>query len=96
MNLPITRPPRTVRKAMLDNLAVLPGSMLSSIARYQELANELPDGGVLLVLPLNSPKQKAALLAVAKLLAEQGHQVRVVSSDQVSRRSVSVQPPLDL
>jgi hypothetical protein len=89
-------PPASLRKAKLDNLALLPGSELSRIARYQEMANELPDNGVLIVLPSKSPKQKRALLTVAKLLAQHGHQVRVISSERVTRSTAVVQAPLDL
>ena len=87
--------PAPLRKAKLDNLALLPGSELAQIARYQEMANELPDGGVLIVLPSKSPKQKQALLAVAKLLAEHGHQVRVISSEELERSARLEQARLD-
>lgn len=84
--LHLSHPPARLKHARLDNLALLPGSMLSSIERYQALANELPDGGVLIVVPADNPKQKAALLVVAKLLSEQGHQVRVVTAEELTRQ----------
>jgi hypothetical protein len=89
-------PPAPLRKAKLDNLALMPGSALAQIARCQEMANELPEGGVLIVLPANSPKQKQALSVVAKLMAEHGHQVRVISAKQVVPTLEIVQGQLDL
>ncbi|GAC1344518.1 MAG: hypothetical protein NVSMB27_05580 [Ktedonobacteraceae bacterium] len=93
-----SQPPRAVQRARLDNLTLVPGSVLAQIARCQELANDLPRGSVLIVLPADNPKQKQALLAVAKLVAQEGHQVRVIPEAEVSRRPALVQPhfPLDV
>lgn len=88
-------PPAPLRRAKLDNVTLIPGSVLAQIARYQAMANELPDGGVLIVLPANSPKQKDALSVVAKLLTAEGHQVRVVSAKQPSNSRELVQPRLE-
>jgi hypothetical protein len=82
--LSVEPPPARLRKARLDNLALIPGSALPQIARYQEMANELPDGGVLIVMPKSESKQKQALLVVARLFAAHGHHVRVVSSVEPS------------
>lgn len=79
-------PPLAARKAKLDNLALLPGSLLPFIRSCQEIANRLPDGGVLIVLPAGNPIQKQALLAVARLLAQEGHQVSVIPADDVPHR----------
>lgn len=67
-----------LRKARLDNLALLPCSELAQIGRYQRIANQLADGGILIVAPARDSKQKQALLRVAKFLAQHGHPVRVV------------------
>lgn len=85
----LSHPPHAVQQARLDNLTLVPGSVLPQIARCQQLANDLPRGGILIVLPTNNPKQKAALLAVAKSVAQEGHQVRVIPEAEVSRRPAS-------
>ena len=87
MNPRIGLPPLRLRKARLDNLALMPASALAQIAHYQALANELPDGGVLMVLPVNGSKQKTALSIVAKLLTTGGHHVRLVSAVNPSKRA---------
>lgn len=89
-----TKPPRMLRRTRMDNLTLVPGSILPQIARCQELANQLPGGGFLIVLPVHNPKQKQALLVVAKLLSEEGHQVRVIPGVEVSRGSAQIQPYL--
>jgi hypothetical protein len=96
MTHPIKRAPSALRRARLDNIALVPGSLLPSIERCQEVANTLPRGGALIVLPAAYPAQKQALLTVAKLLAAEGHQVRVVSEEEFSRLPSYVQSALDL
>ncbi len=94
----LSHPPNAVQRARLDNLTLVPGSVLPQIARCQQLANDLPRGGVLIVLPTDNPKQKQALLAVAKLVAREGHQVRVIPETEVARRPAYEQArlPVDL
>jgi hypothetical protein len=70
--------------------------MLPYIETCQELANRLPDGGVLIVVPANNPAQKQSLLLVAKLLAANGHQVSVVPADSLSQRTPYIQAELAL
>ena len=48
------------------------------------MANRLPKEAILIVLPTNNAVQKRTLLTVAKPLAQDGHQVRVVSSEEVA------------
>jgi hypothetical protein len=78
-------PPAPLRRAHLDNLAIVPGNLLPYKAAWQEVANRLPQEAILIVLPTNNVVQKQTLLTVAKLLAQDGHQVRVVSSEEVAR-----------
>jgi hypothetical protein len=45
------RPPGPISSAKLDNLVLVPASLLSNMATYQAAANRLPHGQVLIVLP---------------------------------------------
>jgi hypothetical protein len=81
----LRRPPFALRRAKLDNLALVPGSMLPYMQACQEIANRLPKGAVLIVLPQENEPQKQTMLLVAKLLSTQGHQVAVMSAEQVHR-----------
>ncbi|MBV9281012.1 MAG: hypothetical protein JOZ41_13100 [Chloroflexi bacterium] len=63
----------------------MPGNLLPYKAVWQEVANRLPREAILIVLPANNAIQKQMLLTVAKLLSQEGHQVRVVSSEELAR-----------
>lgn len=80
----LTLPP-ALRRAKLDNLALVPGSMLPYIQQCQDAANRLPRNAVLIVLPADNTIQRETLLKVAKLLAQEGHQVRVVPETELAR-----------
>jgi len=45
----LTNPPKALLKARLDNIAIVPASMLGLKALWQTAANTLPQGGVLLL-----------------------------------------------
>jgi hypothetical protein len=80
------RPPAAVRHAKLDNLALVPGSMLPYMEACQASANRLPKGAVLIVLPEENEGQKRTMLLVAKLLATEGHQVAVIPAAELRRQ----------
>src|SRR5205807_7901400 len=74
----IVRAPRAVRKARLDNVALVPASLIPQKGKYQRIANNLPKGGILIC---QTPKRRriARLLAqFARLLQENGHVVRTL------------------
>jgi len=62
----------------LDNIALVPASLLPQKAAYQAFANRLPPGDLLVVLPPEDTKQQQVLKAVAKLWRERGRHVTVV------------------
>jgi hypothetical protein len=76
-------PPRALKRAKLDNLALVPGSMLPYMEACRESANRLPKGAVLIVLPEENEVQKQTMLLVAKLLSIEGHQVAVIPAAQI-------------
>lgn len=82
---PLSPPPRRVRSARLDNLALVPGNLLPYREQWQAVANRLPKNAILIVLPMKPSTQKELLLTVARALAREGHQVRVLPADQVCR-----------
>jgi hypothetical protein len=81
----LSQAPLRLRRAKLDNLALVPGNLLPYKKAWQSVANRLPSRAVLIVLPNRETTQKDTLLTVAKLLARAGHQVRVISAAEVSR-----------
>ena len=56
----ITDPPRALRKAKLDNIALVPASLLPFKDTYQFFANTLPQGTILCVQSTN-PRHKKIL-----------------------------------
>jgi len=73
------KPPKAVRKARLDNVALVPASLLPCKGKYQKIANNLPTGGVLICQTHKKPRLRAILAHVAQFLQENGHFVRTVS-----------------
>jgi hypothetical protein len=71
-------PPRAVRTATLDNLAVLPASLLPFKAEYQAIANQQAPGTTLVVLPLGNSLSRRALERVVTRLQARGQPVSVV------------------
>jgi hypothetical protein len=72
------RPPRAVRKARLDNLAIVPASLLPRKGKYQRIANNLPKGGILICQTDKKQRISRILVRVAQFFAENGHFVRTL------------------
>lgn len=77
-----SKPPTVLRRAKLDNLAVVPASLLPSKAEWQQAANKLPSGSVLVVLPATDKPQRKVLENVIPLLKTKGHQVTALPAEQ--------------
>jgi hypothetical protein len=76
--------PRVLRTAKLDNLVLIPGSQLPQKTTYQQLANRLPRGQVLIVLPRSEGAPRIALEKVARQLRSRGHQVVTTDSSRTA------------
>ena len=79
-----TSPPRGLRKARLDNLALLPASLLPFKAEYQAIANQQAPGTTLVVLPTHDSLPRRTLEIVATQLQEKGQLVRTLTSDKLA------------
>ena len=80
----ITNPPEALRKAKLDNIALVPASLLPLKATYQPLANTLPKGSILLVQS-QSPRHKRILERVATFLRTQSRQVITLPIERLGK-----------
>jgi hypothetical protein len=78
----LSRPPNAIRRkgVKLDNLALIPGNLLPYKGEYQEIANGLPKGGILIVLP-QELKQRRAFEQTAALLKQQGKRIATISAE---------------
>jgi hypothetical protein len=77
-----TRPPKALRNAKLDNIAIVPASMLPLKGTIQHLLNNLPQGAVFLCHSAANAKQKRVLERVGEVFKQHGHVVTNLSMDQ--------------
>ena len=71
----LTNPPKAIRNARMDNIAIVPASMLPLKSLWQMAANTLPRGGVLLCHSQQNPRQRKLLERVGETFRAQGHAV---------------------
>ncbi len=74
------------RGLRLENLALVPASLLPHKATYQRLADQLPAGAVLVVLPTEETAEKHTLQTAAARLLAKGHPVTTLSADDLLAR----------
>jgi hypothetical protein len=75
-------PPSDLRKAKLDNLALVPGSLLPFKDEWPKLANEMPEGTTLIILPPTGPARRA-LQKVGASMRARGQRVTTLSHEQL-------------
>ncbi len=73
-----SRPPRALRKAKLDNIALVPASLLFKKGKYQTIANNLPGHGVLICQTEKQERITTILERVAMFFRQRGHFVRML------------------
>jgi hypothetical protein len=74
----IGKPPRAIRKAKLDNIALVPASLLSRKGKYQTIANNLPGEGVLICEAHKKERISRILERVADFFRQHGHFVKTL------------------
>jgi hypothetical protein len=77
-HLHIGNPPRAIRKARLDNIALVPASLLSRKGKYQTIANNLPGRGVLICQAEKKERLTHVLERVAAFFRQRGHFVKTL------------------
>jgi hypothetical protein len=84
-----TNPPKALLNAKLDNIAIVPASLLGVKALWQTAANTLPQGGVLLCHSQQNARQRRLLERIGETFREQGHTVMNLSVREVYNHSPS-------
>src|SRR2546430_1469523 len=79
----LTNPPQALLKAKMDNIAIVPASMLPLTEIVKEKVNTLPKGGVFLCYAQENTKQRKILERVEETFREHGHAVRSMSMEEV-------------
>ncbi len=77
-HIQIGKPPRAIRKAKLDNIALVPASLLFQKGKYQTIANNLPGRGVLICETEKEERISRILERVAAFFRQNGHFVRML------------------
>jgi hypothetical protein len=80
----LTNPPKALLKARMDNIAIIPASLLGMKALWQTTANTLPEGGVLLCHTQQNPRQRRLLERVGEAFRQQGHELTNPPIEQVT------------
>ena len=77
----LSKPPRSLRRSAvpLDNVALVPASLLPFKSVWQAIANHLPHGDMLIVLPYQAKQQNVARFVAARL-REKGKHVKVINN----------------
>jgi esterase/lipase len=79
----LTNPPKALLKARMDNIAIVPASLLGVKALWQTAANTLPQGAVFLCYAEENTRQRKILERVEETFREQGHAVKRMSVGEV-------------
>ena len=77
-NRSFAAPPVQLRRARLDNLAIVPASLLPHKAEWQALANSQPTGSTVIVLPPKPGTARAALERIGSRLSAHGTRVTTI------------------
>jgi hypothetical protein len=77
-------PPAPIRRAKLDNVALVPGNLPPHIKRWHQLAREVPTDEPVIVIPEKETKQRKTPSTVADLLQRSGHHVHVVQENELT------------
>jgi hypothetical protein len=73
------------RQVQLDNIALLPGDMLPYKETWERIADNLPAGSTLIVLPRPQSPQRPIYEIVARRMQARGKRVRLIGAEQVVR-----------
>jgi hypothetical protein len=79
------RGPQALRRpqVQLDNLTLVPASLLPRKADYEAIADRLPRGEVLLVLPPAESPERTTMQRVAQLFRAKGRHVTVLTEERL-------------
>jgi hypothetical protein len=79
------RGPRALRRpqVQLDHLTLVPASLLPRKADYEAIANDLPRGEVLLVLPPADSPERNTMQRVAQLFRAKGRHVIILTEERL-------------
>src|SRR5229473_5731447 len=78
----LSEPPARLKKARLDNLALVPASLLPLKGTYQSVANSYPTGSVLYVP--GTIKQQKIIATITQFFRDHGRQVITMPIEKIT------------
>ena len=90
ISYPITNPSEALKRAKLDNIALVLASLLSQKGTYQPIANRLPTGSVLCVPA--SQRQQKIMAKVTSFLRSHGRQVIILPIERIAKKIQKPRP----
>jgi hypothetical protein len=85
MTTPPFSSPRTLKRAQVDNLALVPASLLPVKATWQRIANELPTGSTLIILPASARPHHDVLERIKASFVEAGRSVTILPASEITK-----------
>jgi hypothetical protein len=79
----LTRPPRALLRARLDNIAIVPASMLARNEDLKDQVKKLPRGQVFLCHTKENTKQRKVLERVKEVFRHLGYAVTLLPMEHV-------------
>ena len=83
----LTNPPKALLKVRMDNIAIVPASMLPLTQTLKDKVNTLPKGGVFLCYARENTRQRKILARVEETFREHGHAVKSMPMEQVYKNT---------
>src|SRR5256886_13372177 len=78
----VTEPPARLKKARLDNIALVPASLLLLKGTYQPIANNLPTGSVLCIQ--GTQRQQKIMAKVTSFFRDHGRSVITLPIEKIT------------
>lgn len=81
----ISEPPARLKKAKLDNIALVPASLLPLKGMYQHVANSYPTGSVLCIQ--STQRQQKIMAKVTSFFRDHGRSVITMPIEKITKRA---------
>jgi len=78
-------PPRALKRARFDNLVLVPAALLPIKATWQQIADELPLGSVLIILPASAGPHRDALERIKASFEATGRVVKTLPASDITK-----------
>ena len=78
-------PPRALKRAKFDNLALVPASLLPFKATWQRMASELPTGSILMIFPDSRSPRSDALEQIKASFEATGRAVKILPASEITK-----------